>query len=377
MKKMVLILLVVVIGLGSYLLWQRHKSEARADKYRTEKVEIGTIVQTVAATGALNPVTLVTVGTQISGKVQKINVDFNDRVTKGQVLLELDPKILVANLEQSAAGVKKAQASLDLAIANEKRGQLLYKTKDLSRQDFEQLQQIRKSAAADLENAKAQMDSDKTNLSYATIVSPVSGVVVDREVDVGQTVAASFQTPVLFKIAENLVKMQIDSSYAEADIGNIKPGQAAIFTVDAYPERKFNGVVKQIRLNPTIQQNVVTYDVVVLVDNPDGVLLPGMTAYVNITTAEHKDVLMVPNSALRFKPHRQGKTEIAKAAPGMGTVYKSVDGRAEAVICKLGITDNKNTEITSDQLKVDDVIIIDEKTTSGETPSSGMRFRMF
>lgn len=367
-------LLVVVVIL---VIW--HFSGSTKDQtYRVETARIGNITQTVTASGTLNPVILVNVGTQVSGTVQKIYADFNDRVTAGQVLLELDPKLFNAALMQSLAAIKKAKATLELAKANEKRGGPLYAHGDISRQDWDTLIEARKTAEADLGVAIATAAKDKTNLDYATIHSPVAGVVVDREVDVGQTVAASFQTPVLYKIAQDLSKMQIDSSFAEADIGNIRPEQEATFTVDAYPNRNFKGVVKQIRLNPTMQQNVVTYDVVVGVDNHDGVLLPGMTAYVSIKTAEHKNVLLVPSVALRFHP-KNAKAEHAsqKQQPGSGVVYKMVDGQLSPVVCKIGLTDNKNTEIVSGDLKAGDAIVVGENQESTSGSTNSFRIRAF
>lgn len=245
-------------------------------------------------------------------------------------------------------------------------------------QELDQLIQVRLVAEADLALAEAQLVRGQTNLGYATILSPVSGVIVDRAVDVGQTVAASFQTPVLFKIAQDLSKMQIDSSFAEADIGHIQPGQEVVFTVDAFPDREFPGVVKQIRLNPTTQQNVVTYDVVVLVENKDHVLLPGMTAYVNIKTAEHKDILLVPNAALRFHPPKAEKHEkqAAKPVAGVGTVYRWQHGKLVPVTCSLGATDNRNTILTSSSLAEGTEVVVGEALEDQKAPANAFRFRM-
>lgn len=348
------IFLVVIIG-ASYLFWHKIFGD-KSPEYRTDEVRVGNVTQVVSANGTLNPVILVNVGTQITGKVQKIYADFNDHVSAGQILLELDSALLKTEVGQSSATGLKAKANLELAFANMKRGQQLHNEKHISKQEWDKLVQEYRVALADLKLAEAKLEKDRTNLDYATIRSPVSGVVVNRQVDVGQTVTASFQTPILFQIAQDLGKMQIDTSFAEADIGAIIPGQEANFTVDAFPNRNFTGVVKQIRLAPTVQQNVVTYNVVVIVENKDGILLPGMTAYVNIKTAEHKNVLLIPNTALRFKP-KNGNNK-SKPQSKIGTVYKLVGTKLEPVSCNIGISDNVYTEISTNQLKKGDLVVV-------------------
>lgn len=373
----------IVVGLALILVaalfvWWHIISDSSTVKYRGEKVHYGNLTQTVSANGTLNPVILVNVGTQVSGQVQKIYADFNDRVAAGQILLELDPTLLKAAVQQSLAQVNKAKSSLSLAMANEKRNQKLVKQGYISKQDWDTIVQTRISAVADLTLAEAQLEQEQTNLNYTVIRSPVSGVIVDRQVDVGQTVAASFQTPVLFKIAQDLSKMQIDTSFAEADIGDIKPGQEATFTVDAFPERNFVGVVKQIRLNPTVQQNVVTYDVVVLVENKDGVLLPGMTAYVSIKTSEHKNVLLIPNSALRFHPKKEEAVSVTtKEKSGFAVVYKIVANKLQPVSCRIGMTNNRFTEILSGDIKAGDDVAIGEILQGQDAPASAFRVRVF
>ncbi|MBU0744476.1 MAG: efflux RND transporter periplasmic adaptor subunit [Gammaproteobacteria bacterium] len=348
----------IVIVISGYFFWHSYTLKRDSAQYRTDVVRLGDVAQTVSAMGTLNPMILVNVGTQITGKVQKIYADFNDNVTSGQILLELDPALLKTGVSQSMAELNNAQAGLALAIANLERGKPLFKNKFISKQDWDQLLQIQISAAAEVRLAQAKLDKDRINLDYATIRSPVSGVVIDRQVDVGQTVTASFQTPILFQIAQDLGKMQIDSSFAEADIGDIKSGQEAVFTVDAFPYHNFYGKVKQIRLATTVQQNVVTYNVVVIVENKDGILLPGMTANINIKTSEHKNVLLVPNAALRFKP-KNGKTKSnGRKLLKTGVIYKLVGRSLEPVSCKLGITDNSYTEVISDMLKAGDTVVI-------------------
>ena len=382
-KIFVLSAAAVLCGLG-YLYWDANFHQSAAQRYRTQQAANGDVTRTVSANGTLNPVVLVNVGTQVSGTVKKLHVDYNDRVRAGQVLLELDPALYVAQVNQSVANLHNAEASLELAHANEARNRNLFDQQFISKQDLDTSVQVLKSATAQLELAAAQLAKDRTNLSYATIRSPVSGVVVDRAVDVGQTVAASFQTPTLFKIAQDLSKMQIDSSFAEADVGSIRVGQPVRFTVDAYPSRAFTAKVRQIRLNATTQQNVVTYDVVVGVDNPEQILMPGMTAYVNVIVAQRKDVLLVPNAALRYRPaEAQDKPAPARGkgdkeeAPG-GRVFVLEDDTLRAVSIKTGISDNRFTEVMSGELKAGDQVVTGEVEAAdgGQTPST-LRMRLF
>lgn len=389
-NKWTLFILIISLGLGAYFFWQKTQELPPEAKYKMQTIEKGSLVQSVSANGTLNPLVLVTVGTQISGKVIKLHVDFNDRVEEGQILAELDPSLLNAQLAQSEANVKSAEATLELAMANNKRAKELFAKEYISKQEFDVSTQSLKSATAALELAKAQRQKDQTNQAYTIIRSPVSGVVVDRQIDVGQTVAASLQAPVLFKIAQDLRKMQIDSNFAEADIGRIKVGQNVNFSVDAFPNMAFKGVVKQVRLNAITQQNVVTYDVVVQVENPDEILAPGMTAYVNVIIAEKKDVLLIPNAALRYKPAMKNSPKEQNAEmkkPPMGTkekkseqngvVYILENGEPKAVRVGLGITDNRFSEIHSEVLKEGDKIIVDEsKPTNGASnmPPPGRMF---
>jgi HlyD family secretion protein len=394
----------IVIAAGIAYYWL-HTADA-PPLYRTQTVERGDVSQTVSANGTINPVTLVSVGTQVSGTVKKLYVDFNSKVKKGEILLKLDDSLLAAQLKQSTANVESAQASLDLAAANEKRTSDLFALEYVARQDLDTAVQAKKTAAAQLLAARAQMERDRANLSYSVIRSPVSGVVVDREVDVGQTVAASLQTPTLFKIAQDLSKMQIDTNFAEADIGGIRVGQSVHFTVDAFPDRHFMGEVKQIRLNPTTVSNVVTYDVVVNVDNPEKILLPGMTAYVNIAVAERKDTLLVPNAALRFKP-APGDVQKLPAGPAAGDarrnsgsrtggsagsksgeskqsrdtfpgkVFILESGKLKPVSVMFGITDNRNTEIAGGDLKAGDQVVVGETQADQSQNADRRPMRLF
>ena len=374
-------------------LWYSKQREAQnpEQRYKLATLAQGEVVQTVSANGTLNPVVLVSVGTQVSGTVKKLYVDFNDKVKAGQPLLELDSALLTAQARQSEANLASASAALELAQANEARIKSLFVQEYVSKQEYDQSRQALRSATAQLAQARALLEKDRVNLGNTTIRSPVSGVVVDRVVDLGQTVAASFQTPVLIKIAQDLTEMRIDTSFAEADIGNLREGQKARFTVDAFPSRSFSGEVQQIRLNPTNQQNVVTYNVRVTVANPELVLLPGMTAYVNIGTARKEGVLLVPNAALRFKPGDAAEKNAengAKPAPSgppgekkgkkrdgqSGTVYVLSGDEIKPVSIQVGITDNRNTEVVSGELKAGDRVVIGENSNGKKAPSSvGMR----
>lgn len=393
-KKIIIAIILLGFAGGGYYYYQKRTTLQPEQLYRLQEITRGDVAQSVSANGTLNPVTLISVGTQVSGRVSKLYVDFNDHVEKGQILLELDDSLFTSQIAQSEGNVRNAQASVELAKANEARMRSLFAQEYVSKQELDQSVQALKSALAQLDTARGQLRRDQTNLSYSIIRSPVSGVVVDRVVDVGQTVAASFQTPTLIKIAQDLSKMQIDSSFAEADIGNIKVGQKAKFNVDAFPNRNFEGIVKQLRLNPTVTANVVTYNVVVSVDNPDKTLLPGMTAYVNIMVAKHDNVLLAPNAALRFKP-KQDERQVGSSTLGngqgrnkkknrqenvsSGKVYIIKDGQPSPVRVSIGISDGRFTEISSNDLKVNDKVIVGENQADVEAPptTSNLRFRMF
>ena len=381
--KSLLVLLLAVSAAAAYFYYQREWRKPPESSYRTEIVDRGDMAQTVSANGTLNPVTLVSVGTQVSGTVKKLHADFNQHVKQGEVLLELDDAIYQALVRQSEANVRNVEATLELARANEARMQNLFAQEYVSRLEYEQALQARKSAEAQLDQVRAQLARDRANLGYSVIRSPVSGVVVSRQVDIGQTVAASFQTPELFKIAQDLSKMQIHSNFAEADVGQIRVGQSAGFSVDAFPARKFKAKVWQIRLNPAIQQNVVTYDVVLDVANPDLTLLPGMTAYVSITLAEKQNVVRVPNTALRYHPAqldttKSGKMPRKKTEAPSRTLYLLRDGKPFAVQVEIGITDNRFTEIVSGSIKPGDEVIVGDALPETDKGSAGApRVRLF
>ncbi|MDP2830197.1 MAG: efflux RND transporter periplasmic adaptor subunit [Sulfuricellaceae bacterium] len=388
--------LILTLPLAAGIAWQRYHDKPPEQRYKLETVEKGELKQSVSANGTLNPVTLVNVGTQVSGSVKKLYVDFNSKVEKGQTLLELDDALLSAQVRQSDANVQNALATVDLATANLNRAQDLFGREYVSRQELDQAVQARKASQAQLALARAQNERDRANHAYATIRSPVSGVIVARNIDVGQTVAASFQTPTLFQIAQDLSRMQIDSSFAEADIGNIRVAQKVKFTVDAFPNRDFKGEVRQIRLNPTNQQNVVTYNVVISVENPDQILLPGMTSYVTIVVDRRESALLVPNAALRFRPTDNATENGEKEKNGegrkddrkprrkrdstSGTVYVLQGKALKAVSVNLGITDNRNTEITGGELKEGERVVTGEIQGNGNTAGASkkrVQMRMF
>jgi HlyD family secretion protein len=273
-----------------------------AVQWRTVPIEKGDLNVEVTASGIANPHLLVQVGTQVSGTIARILVDFNSRVKKGQLIALLDTTFLHAAVEDAKASLRKAQAQEVLTHNNAERTKQLFDKGLAAQADLDQATSDWESAKADIGSMQSTLDRAKINLAYAFIESPITGVVVNRNVDVGQTVAASFNTPTLFTIADDLTKMQIQASIDEADIGQVKIGQTAHFTVDAYPDRSFTGTVTQIRLQPTTVQNVVTYTVMIDVDNPDLVLMPGMTANLTLSVQQAHDVLKVPLAALKFTP---------------------------------------------------------------------------
>ncbi len=401
MKKKIFIALVLVVALGVggfYLLKQR----GNGVQFKTVKVTRGDLRAAVTATGTVSAVTTVLVGTQVSGTIKELFVDYNSPVKKGQLLARIDPALSEAkvaqtraNLQAAVAGVEKANAALIDADRTLERNRTLFARNYIARSDLDTAETNRISALAQLEVAKAQVEQqkaalnqDETNLNYTRILSPVDGTVISRNVDIGQTVAASFQTPTLFSIAQDLTRMQIDTSVDEADIGRIKVGQAVQFTVDAYPDHTFPGKVSEIRNAPTTVQNVVTYDVVVKVANPDLKLKPGMTANVSIITRQEKGVLTVPNAALRFKwqppaatSGRAGATTAAgtPAPPAVrsGNAAKAsgvwvLDGKTPRRLpLTLGISDGNQTAVLAGELKEGDAVIVEATGQPRKSPQSG------
>jgi HlyD family secretion protein len=296
---------IVIVVAGAVLaggVWHFKRGNNDTPQYQTTTVTRGDLTQVVTATGTLNPVVNVTVGSQISGNIAKLLVDYNSQVKSNQVVAELDPALYQAAVEQAKGDLANAKANLELQQAETKRNTDLFKNKLISDSDYDTAIASLHQAEAQMQIKQAALDNAKINLEHCTIYSPVDGVVISRNVDVGQTVAASLSAPTIFVIANDLTKMQIDSSVSEADIGTVEEGQVVNFTVDAFPNRTFTGKVIQIRNSPTNVQNVVTYDAVINVSNPDLKLRPGMTANATIITAERKNALKIPNAAFRFKP---------------------------------------------------------------------------
>jgi HlyD family secretion protein len=272
------------------------------EQYRTEKVDRGTVTMTVTATGTLSAVTTVQIGSQVSGVIARLYADFNSRVTKGQLLAELDPTPFQQTVEQRQADLTKSKVEAANTRINYDRSVRLVKAGLSPQSDLDSARAAYEGANAQVQQSTAALNQSLTNLQYAKIMSPIDGIVVDRQYDVGQTVAASFSAPTLFSIAQDLTKMQVQADVDQSDIGRIAVGQLARFTVDSYPDQEFRGRISQIRLNATVSQNVVTYPVIIEVPNPDEKLRPKMTANVTIDVSQVHDVLRVANSALRFKP---------------------------------------------------------------------------
>lgn len=376
LKKIIVIIVLLVAVFYGYAFFSNDTDPVQ---YKSGQVDRGKLVRTISANGTLTPLELVEVGTQISGTVTRIYADFNDQVKTGQILAELDPALLNAQLQQSAANLKSAQTNLSLAINKLSRSRQLVKKGFISGEALDEAEQQLRAARAQVEVNQAQVMRDRANLNYSVIRSPVSGVVVARDVNVGQTVAANFQTPTLFQIARDLRQMQINISVAEADIGQIHIEQPIAFSVDAFPEHKFSAVVKQIRLNPTIQENVVTYNVVATVFNEDGSLLPGMTANVRFIVAEKPEVLRIPNAALRYKPAQDKMGGSISLQPGYRLVYRLDNNLPAPIQIRTGITDGKLTEVLSGELAENDLLVIEAISVrqKNDKPASNIRFRMF
>lgn len=309
-KASIIAAIVIVIALGIFLL-TGSKKENSEETYQFVQIERGDVEALVSSTGTLNAVTTVQVGTQVSGRIAKIFTDFNQRVKQGQVIAQLDTSTLLMAVDSAQSNYAKAMAQLQQAVTDLRRTELLFQEKIRTKNDLEQAQINHTTAKANLQAAKSELERSRINLSYATIYAPIDGIVISRDIDVGQTVAASFTAPILFQIANDLSKMQILASVDESDIGQIKEGQDARFTVQAYPERNFPGRVSQIRMQPTTTQNVVNYTVVVEVDNP-GMLLPGMTATVQFITGQARNVLKVANAALKIQPNNEMAEDLKK-----------------------------------------------------------------
>lgn len=358
-KKVIIIALIVLVGI--YLLLKPTKSQFNIKDFDLDTVSIGDITKTITANGTINPVNVINVGTQVSGTIEKIYVDYNDVVKKGQRLAELDTSILTRSVNEAESSMKKTKANLDLVQLNYERTKELFKNNYIAKVELDQAETELKNAKEEYNIAKSKYDVAKINLGYAYIDSPVSGVVISREVDIGQTVASSFSAPTLFQIAEDLTKMQIETSVSEADIGSIKVGQDVEFTVDSYPSKIFEGKVKQIRLNPITESNVVVYNVIIEIFNEDKLLMPGMTAYVTIPIGEVTNVKKISTVSLRFNPDTRLLEIMGVKKPerekGKIILYKLVGNTVVPVQAKVGLSDLTQIEIECDDLKEGDQII--------------------
>lgn len=377
-KISVAIVVLILAGAASFIGLKDNKKEPQ---FRTEKVTRGDIEASVSATGTVNAVTTVLVGTQVSGTVKEIHADFNSPVKKGQLIARIDPASFeaqadqaMANLLLAKANLEKTEASLVDAQRTMNRNKELYSKNLIARSEFDTSETNHDSAKAQVAASKAQVKqaeaalrNAETSLRYTRILSPVDGVIISRNVDIGQTVAASFQTPTLFTIAQDLTKMQIDTNVSEADIGVVKINQSVQFTVDAYPESVFKGSVSQIRNAPIVVQNVVTYDVVIKVDNSELKLKPGMTANVSIVTSSKKDILKLPNAALRFSPNKKAKNAEHKGA-GVWIIEKEEPKRIKI---STGISDENYTELLSGEVKEGQELIVESLIKTKEKRTGG------
>jgi HlyD family secretion protein len=356
------LLLVAAAYATAMWLGARQDKKHAPDTWLTQPVERGPVRRTITATGAVTPVNLVQVGSQVSGTIARLHADFNAQVTAGALLAEIDTTSLDADVAQARAQRAGAQSALDLARSQAARQEMLFAQDYVSRADVEQAQANVRNAQATLNQQQAALQRVASNRRNAEIRSPVAGTVISREVSVGQTVAASLQTPVLFKIAQDLREMQIEASVAEADVGLMREGQAVRFTVDAFPERMFDGRVRQIRNNHTVQQNVVTYTAVIAARNEDQALRPGMTAYVTVTVAERQEVMRIPNAALRYVPGASAPATNTEVAANRKTVWRwSGNGAPQPVEITLGLADGRWTEVAAGELAPGDRLVVGER----------------
>ncbi len=382
MKKYLIygIAVLAIIGI-SYKLLNRSTG---GTVYKTQKIETGDIMESITASGTINPLSTVSVGSQASGRIAEIYVDYNSVVKKGQLLALIDQENAKATVQQREAALEIAKAQVAVEENNIKyykkalnRISKLNASKYSTEKDLEAAERDYDNSVAQLaleqaqvKQAQASLNSAQTELSYTEIKAPVDGIVISKAVEVGQTVAASFETPELFSVAEDLTKMQIEASVVEADIAKVKEGQNVRFTVDSYSDDYFYGTVTQVRNEATTTSNVVTYTVVIGIDNTDMKLKPGMTANVEIITAEEKDVMLVPNQALRFYID---DSDNAKRYKDRG-VWLMKNGKPERVAVKIGVSDEDNTQILEGDIKLGDEIIVSKELSASDTQK--MRLRM-
>lgn len=348
MNKKKTLVIVAVAAIAAFAVWllSGGKKEEKIT-FDTAAVAPANIMNSITATGTIEPVTSVTVGTQVSGIVSKLFVDYNSVVKKGQVIAELDKTNLMSQLNTAKTQLATAQSQLNYQTANYKRYKTLFEKGLVAADDFDNAKLSYTQAKEQVASAKEEVQRAQTNLGYATITSPIDGVVLSKSVEEGQTVAASFSTPELFTIAQDLTNMQVVADVDEADIGDVKKGERVTFTVDAYPDDTFEGEVKQVRQEATTTNNVVTYEVVISAPNADLKLKPGLTANVTIYTAERKGVLSVPSKALRFTPQKEtvGKMKIVDVANAKNKVWTIEGNSIVAHKVNIGMTDGTNTQI--------------------------------
>jgi len=354
---------VVVLGLLWYFMRGDEVIRLKPEDFEMVKVERGNVAYVVTASGKIQPINKVSVGTQVSGIIEEVLADYNDEVHEGQVLAKLDMSVLKETLNDAQARLDLAVAKKKIADLNYERLSKLYKDKLIAKATLEEAEIEQETAKANVLSSQADFNKAERNFGYATITSPVSGTVISKEIEQGQTVAASLSTPTLFTIAEDLTKMQIEANIAEADIGVIKSGMPVTFTVDAYPNDDFIGQVQQIRLSPTEESNVVMYTVVIEVDNSSRKLLPGMTASVVIKIQEAKDIPVLPAMVLQYKPStalRKSITEKVEIDPVKNEeiVYQFKDGKLSPHVIVKGLTDMTNMEVKSG-LEIGDAVILE------------------
>jgi HlyD family secretion protein len=375
-SKLVLVLVVLGAAVGGVMYFKNDHTEA--PQYQTTAVTRGDLIQAVSASGTLNPVLNVQVGSQISGNIVKLFADYNSLVKSNQVVAQLDPAVSQASVHQAEGDLANAKASLELQQAETTRSEALFKNKLISQSDYDKTIATLHQAEAQVKIKQASLERSQLDLAHCTIYAPVDGIVISRSVDVGQTVAASMNAPVLFQIANDLSKMQIDANVSEADVGTVEEGQNVSFTVDAYPSRTFVGRVVQIRNSPITVQNVVTYDTVIGVTNSDFKLKPGMTATVSITTDQRTNVLKIPNAALRFKPTEPStnQTLVARwlAKVGLGKAKKSAATNVVQVAMaggtnKVGTAESASPALTGNEPPEKLMRRVREMRDRGEEPS--------
>lgn len=386
MKKKFILISVLITILISVLISIITKVENKP-KYELKQVEKREIIETVEASGIINPVKTVSIGSQVSGMIKDIYVDFNSQVKQGQLLAQIDPSLFQAQVDKARGDLGAAKANYQqtksMVIydeANYKRYKELYKKRYVAKNDLDLAEATYKADLAKLHSmgalisqTAATLQNNLTNLRYTRIISPVNGVVVSRAVDVGQTVAASFQTPTLFTVAQDLTKMQIEVSVSEADIGKVKVGQKVDYTLDGYPNETFKGKIIQVRISPTTVSNVVTYTVIVGVDNDDGKLKPGMSANVSIITNKKEDSLCVDNAAMRFTPIEITKGKKFKEQG----IWILKNKKPTRINIKTGITDSDFTEIISNEIKEGDEVIIGKLDKKHKTDKMARPHGMF